>query len=443
MARTVVRHRHRYPVLGRVVRHVLLTVVHLGDAVGVRSGLVVRDRLEAHRAVRRVLCGLQHLAVGILQLEGELPFLQVLAAQHLGGPQLHLSRGRRVTVAKRHRIRSLAALAVGNLRLQRVRLRILRHRHRRGKDRRVVGDAVRRRPCPLGHGVDVRPHLVQLQRREAERAVGAVLHRLHHVTVGVLQVEEELTLGQVAAGQSLRSGNRRRRCRRRVGVGEGQIRSRLVRRRGQLAAAVIGHVHRYVQHRIAVSDGAILARNLLHLVRMRTSCGVRDGLEGKRFTHVRGPVDLLPGGHVNQRECELAIGGRPRGGRVGILKHLGARDLVGGLTRLVAVRKRHGIGGDAVLGALARFHRRALYHQLAVVVVLHHVGQGVRLAGVGHARHARRAVRRLHLTDREGKGARMVEGQLVKVNLALGVVLLGLEHRTVRPHQLEGEVSRL
>ena len=37
----------------------------------------------------------------------------------------------------------------------------------------------------------------------------------------------------------------------------------------------------------------------------------------------------------------------------------------------------------------------------------------------------------------------MVEGQLVKVNLALGVILLGLEHRTVRPHQLEGEVSRL
>ena len=324
-----------------------------------------------------------------------------------------------------------------------MRLRILRHRHRRGKDRRVVGDAVRRRADLLGDGIDIRPRLVQLQRRKVERAVDAVLHRLDHVAGGVLQVEGKLALGQVAAGQGLRSGNRRRRCRRRVGVGEGQIRGRLVRRRGQLAAAVVGHAHRHIQHRIAVSDGAILARNLLHLVRMRTSRGVRDGLEGKRVTHVRGPVDLLPGGHVNQRERELAIGGRPHGGRIGILKHLGAGDLVGGRARLVAVRKRHGVGGDAVLGALARLRRGALYRQLAVVVVLHHVGQGVRLAGVGHARHARRVPRRLHLADRVGKGARMVEGQLVEGNLAVRIVLLGLDHRAVRPHQLEGEVSRL
>ena len=37
----------------------------------------------------------------------------------------------------------------------------------------------------------------------------------------------------------------------------------------------------------------------------------------------------------------------------------------------------------------------------------------------------------------------MVEGQLVEGNLAVRIVLLGLDHRAVRPHQLEGEVSRL
>ena len=164
-----------------------------------------------------------------------------------------------------------------------------------------------------------------------------------HVTVGVLQVEEELTLGQVAAGQSLRSGNRRRRCRRRVGVGEGQIRSRLVRRRGQLAAAVIGHVHRYVQHRIAVSDGAILVATSFTWYACEPVAVYEMALK----------VNALPTFVVRSISCPVATsisanvnspsaGVRVVAGRHS--QHLGARDLVGGLTRLVAVRKRHGIG---------------------------------------------------------------------------------------------------
>ena len=37
----------------------------------------------------------------------------------------------------------------------------------------------------------------------------------------------------------------------------------------------------------------------------------------------------------------------------------------------------------------------------------------------------------------------MVEDQFVEGNIAVSIVLPGLDHRAVRPHQLEGEVSRL
>ena len=79
-------------VLCRIVGVALSAIINFADGVVVSFadiGLSVGDFIKRNSAVSSILCGLQHIAVSILQLEGELLLFKRAASEFLDGAQRH------------------------------------------------------------------------------------------------------------------------------------------------------------------------------------------------------------------------------------------------------------------------------------------------------------------------------------------------------------------
>ena len=195
---------------GPIVGDALTVALDLGDRVLVLAGLVVGDRGERDPAVPAVLGGLEDLAVGVLELEGELAGLEPGALEDLGRPEGGLSAPGRVLVGEcgqRTRIELGAiSILIFHRRAQRTIGSVALDRHHGLIAIRAVCNAGLR-ARNLFNGVGVRPLLVprELVALQGHVAIGVISAASDLVVIRIGRNERELTVGQILTIKNLDS----------------------------------------------------------------------------------------------------------------------------------------------------------------------------------------------------------------------------------------------
>ena len=341
-----------------VIGHVLLTVIHLGNRIGIGARLGECELGEGDRAVGSVLGGNRLAALGSKR-EGELPLLELGTREFLGQDNLRRYRRGRVGV---HEVERAALLRRPSDEQGRIR-KVGADRRTDTGDMRVIGDA-RCAACDLDHLVAVDTGVRELNLRHRDATVCRVGargdRRLGDAVAGVVEfvhLERELARDLGATDERLGHaelrGHRIIDRRGHIGVLEGEGRGA---RRGLAPGregAVLGAGHR---------DGDVLVLKIV--------------LDARRSGRV---LDYLVG--------EAVAAGLVQAGALGIEENLAEVHGTGGVVGGTGLRG-HGaaVNGTDDEGELPAGQGAACisldaldaHHGFVVGVLKHHSAVGVR-----------------------------------------------------------------
>ena len=343
-----------------VIGHILLTVIHLGNRIGIGARLGECELGEGDRAVGSVLGGNRLAALGSKR-EGELPLLELGTREFLGQDNLRRYRRGRVGV---HEVERAALLRRPSDEQGRIR-KVGADRRTDTGDMRVIGDA-RCAACDLDHLVAVDTGVRELNLRHRDATVCRVGargdRRLGDAVAGVVEfvhLERELARDLGATDERL---------------GHAELRGhRIIDRRGHIG--VLEGEERGARRRLASGrEGAILG------------AGHRDGdvlvlkvvLDARRSGRV---LDYLVG--------EAVAAGLVQAGALGIEENLAEVHGTGGVVGGTGLRG-HGaaVNGTDDEGELPAGQGAACisldaldaHHGFVVRVLKHHSAVGVRHA---------------------------------------------------------------